>query len=144
MQCICAPLARLHTCIHIVVSHLMKIILLDYKSNSRVVKSNICNILEVISDTTVISKKGRYYERIRRRPATKWNNSGTTSGRPRKRKTTNEDNTNNSNNNKQKKDEKLKKQKNVPESSDATLKKQKGVSKKVIKKTSAKRKSGVT
>lgn len=74
------------TCTYIVISKLMEIILLKYKSGNRRTKENVCNILQVITEVTIISKKGRYYERVRKRPLSKWNHSGSTSDRPKKAK----------------------------------------------------------
>lgn len=82
-----------HTCIDVVVSNLMKILLLKFNKQSK--KYWVTKMSEigraharppVITETTVMVVPMRYFERIRRKPVGKWNINGTTSGRPRAKK----------------------------------------------------------
>jgi Transposase DDE domain len=73
-----------HTCINLVVTKLIKILFLKFnKINQKYWAMKMNNILKIITKTKVVVEKGRYFERVRKKPVSKWRVSGTTSGRPK-------------------------------------------------------------
>ena len=76
-----------HTCIDVVVSNLMKILLLKFNKHSKKYwAAKMAEILKIVTKITVTVVLMRYFRRIRRKPAGKWNVNGTTSGRPKVKK----------------------------------------------------------